>query len=57
MKYLISDQSEVLHPECNIIIEFFIENKMFVNHDLFQAILLDKQKSILLTLMCWASYE
>ena len=56
MKYLISDQSEVLQPECNIIIEFFIENKMFVNHDLFQAILLDKQKSILLTLMCWASY-
>lgn len=29
-----------LQSECNVAIEFFIENKMFVDHDLFQAILL-----------------
>ena len=33
---------QVLQPECNVAIDFFIENKMFVDHDLFQAISLDK---------------
>ena len=35
----------MLQSECNVAIEWCIENKMFMNPDKFQAILLDKQKS------------
>ena len=34
-----------MQSECKEDIEWFIENKMFVNSDKSQAILLDKQKS------------
>ena len=39
------DLIELLQSECNLVSEWFIENKMFVTPDKFQAILLDKQKS------------
>ena len=41
----VEDLIELLLSECNLDSEWFIENKVFVNPDKFQAILLDKQKS------------
>ena len=40
----VDDLIEMSQSECNLAIEWFIENNMFVNPDKFQDILLDKQK-------------
>lgn len=42
---IVEDLVELLQPECNVDIEQFIENKMFVNRSKFETISLDKQKA------------
>lgn len=42
---IVEDLVELLQPECNVDIEQFIENKMFVNRGKFETISLDKQKA------------
>ena len=42
---IVEDLVELLQPECNVDIEQFIENKMFVNRGKFEIISLDKQKA------------
>ena len=41
----VEDVIEPLQSECKVAMEWLIENKLFVNPNKFQAILLDKQKS------------
>lgn len=44
---IVEDLVEFLQPECNVDIEQFIENKIFVNRGKLQTISLDKQILVL----------
>lgn len=44
---IVEDLVELLQPECNVDIEQFIENKIFVNRGKLQTISLDKQILVL----------